>query len=266
VTGFFDFIRELTRLDVGVRDLVDITLVVVLFYLLLGAVKGTRAVSMLWGIFVLTLSYLAARRLDLITLAAVLREVLFYLPFAVIVLFQHEIRRILAVLGRTPLLRWTTALSPRQVLVSDIVLACETLVSHRYGALIVIEREEGLRTFVETGIPLDARLSYDLLVNLFVPGTPLHDGAAIVQGNRIAAAGCFLPLSLRADLSTQYGSRHRAALGLTEETDAVAVVVSEERGALTVAEGGRLHSDLAGRELRDLLMDFLVLRRSRGRR
>lgn len=265
MNGVFELLRELTRLNVGLLDLVDIALVVILFYLLLGAVKGTRAVSMLWGIFILAASYLVAKTLDLITLAAVLREVLFYLPFAVIVLFQHEIRRILAALGRTPLLSWASALSPRQILINDVVLACETLVSHRYGALIVIEREEGLRTFVETGIPLDARLSYDLLVNLFTPGTPLHDGAAIVQGGRIAAAGCFLPLSMRADLSTEYGSRHRAALGLSEETDAVAVVVSEERGALTIAEGGQLRADLSGRELRDLLIDLLLLKKS-GRR
>jgi diadenylate cyclase len=132
--------------------------------------------------------------------------------------------------------------------------------------MIVIERDVGLRTFVETGIPIDARLTYDLLVNLFTPGTPLHDGATVVQGNRIGAAGCFLPLSVRPDLSTTYGSRHRAALGISEETDAVAVVVSEERGALTVAEGGRLHADLDRRELRDLLLDLLLLGRTRRER
>ncbi len=266
MSAVFGFLRQFTQLEVGFRDLVDIALVAVVFYLLLTAVRGTRAVSMLWGIFILAGIFLAAQALDLITLTAVLREMLFYLPFVIIVLFQHEIRRILAAVGRTPLLRWTSALSPRQVLINDIVLACETLVSHRYGALIVIERDEGLRTFVETGIPLDARLSYDLLVNLFTPGTPLHDGAAVVQGGRIAAAGCFLPLSVRADLPTAYGSRHRAALGISEETDAVAVVVSEERGALTVAEGGRLHSDLDRRELRDLLLDLLLLGRWRGAR
>jgi diadenylate cyclase len=259
MSSVFAALRELTRLEVGFRDLIDIALVVVVFYLLLSAVRGTRAVSMLWGISILTAAYLGAQALDLITLAAVLREMLFYLPFVIIILFQHEIRRILAALGRTPLLRWTSALSPRQVLINDIVLACETLVGHRYGALIVLERDEGLRTFIETGLPLEARLSYDLLVNLFTPGTPLHDGAAIVQGNRIAAAGCFLPLSVRADLSTQYGSRHRAALGISEETDAVAVVVSEERGAFTVAEGGRLHPDLDRIELRDLLLELLLL-------
>jgi uncharacterized protein (TIGR00159 family) len=264
MSGVLATLRDLVALDVGIRDLVDIALVMVVFYLLLAAVKGTRALSMLWGILILTGIYYAAKAFDLITLAAILSKVLFYLPFAIIILFQHEIRRILAAVGRTRLLRWTASLSPRQVLINDIVLACETLRAHRYGALIVIERDEGLRPIVETGIPIDAQLSYDLMVNLFTPGTPLHDGAAVVQGGRIAAAGCFLPLSSRPDLSTEYGSRHRAALGITEETDAVVVVVSEERGALTVAEEGHLHPDLERTELRDLLMDLLVLRRSKA--
>ena len=254
--------RELTQIEVGMRDLVDILLVAVVFYLMLAALKGTRGMSMLWGILVLAASYFAARALDLITLTEILGNVLFYLPFAIIVVFQHEIRRILAAVGRTPLLRWAATLSPRQVLINDIVLACDTLVSRRYGALIVIERDEGLRTYVETGIPIDARLSYDLLVNLFTPGTPLHDGAAVVQGGRIAAASCFLPLSGRADLSTEYGSRHRAALGITEETDAVAVVVSEERGAMSVAVGGKLRGNLSRRELRDFLIELLHLGRA----
>lgn len=265
MNAIFDALRELTRLDVGIRDLVDIALVAVVFYVLLSVVRGTRAVSMLWGIFFLTVSYLVARALDLITLTTILREVLFYLPFVIIVLFHHEIRRILAAMGRTPLLRWASSLSPRQVMINDMVLACETLVARRYGALIVIERDEGLRTFVETGIPLDARLSYDLLVNVFTPGTPLHDGAVIVQGSRIAAASCFLPLSSRADLTSEHGSRHRAALGISEETDSVAVVVSEERGALSVAVGGTLRPNLDRRELRDLLFELLVLRHMEAR-
>jgi len=262
VSELFAAFREITQIEVGMHDLVDILLVAIVFYLMLTVLKGTRAMSMLWGILVLAGTYLAAQALDLITLTTILGNVLFYLPFAIIVVFQHEIRRILAAVGRTRLLRWAAALSPREVLINDIVLACDTLVSRRYGALIVIERDEGLRTFVETGIPIDARLSYDLLVNIFTPGTPLHDGAAIVQGGRIAAASCFLPLSGRADLSTEYGSRHRAALGLAEETDAVAVVVSEERGAIGVAVGGKLRSNLSRHELRDLLLELLHLGRA----
>lgn len=264
MSGVATMLRDLIAVDVGVRDLVDIALVALVFYLLLAAVKGTRALSILWGILILAGIYFAARAADLITLASILSKVLFYLPFAIIILFQHEIRRILAAVGRTRLLRWTAGLSPRQVLINDIVLACETLMSHRYGALIVIERDEGLRSIVETGIAIDAQLSYDLLVNLFTPGTPLHDGAAVVQGGRITAAGCFLPLSSRPDLSSEYGSRHRAALGISEETDAVVVVVSEERAALTVAVEGHLRPDLERTELRDLLMELLVLGRSKA--
>ncbi len=259
MSGILGILREITQTEVGVRDLVDITLVAILFYLLLSVVRGTRAASMLWGIFVLAAMYAAASALDLIALATILREVLFYLPFAIVVVFQHEIRHILSAIGRTPLLRWTSTLSPRQVLVNDVVLACDSLVVRRYGALIVIERDEALRTFVETGIALDAQLSYDLLVNIFTPGTPLHDGAAIVQGHRITAAGCFMPLSSRSDLSSEFGSRHRAGLGISEETDAIAVIVSEERGAISVAEGGRLHGELDRRGLRDLLIELLLL-------
>ena len=194
MSAVLELLRDLVQLEIGVRDLVDVLLVTVVFYLLLAAIRGTRAVPMLWGILVLAGTFFAARALDLITLSVILSKALFYLPFVVIVLFQHEIRRILAGMGRTRLWRWAATLSPRQVLVNDIVLACDTLAARRYGALVVIERGEGLRTYAETGIPLDAQLSYDLLVNVFTPGTPLHDGAAIVQGNRIAAAGCFLPL------------------------------------------------------------------------
>lgn len=265
MSGALSALQHLLPIQIGVRDLVDIALVTLTFYLVLVAVRGTRAGSMLWGIFILALGTVLARVLDLITLSAMLREIIFYLPFAIIVLFQSDLRRILAALGRMPVLRWASQLSAREVLVNDIVLACETLVSRRYGALIVIERGEGLRTVIDTGIALDARVSYDLLVNIFTPGTPLHDGAAVVQGNRVAGAGCFLPLSGRADLSTEYGSRHRAALGIAEETDAVAVVVSEERGALAVAEGGRLHTELEPRSLRYLLIELLLLGHTEAR-
>ena len=262
MSALVDALRTLTQLEVGMLDLVDILLVAILFYLLLVVVKGTRATSVLWGLLVIGAAYLAATWADLITLATVLRQMLFYLPLVIIVVFQHEIRRILAAVGRTPALRFLGGLSPRQVMISDIVLACETLVARRYGALIVLERDEGLREVVDTGVALDAALSYDLLVNLFTPGTPLHDGAVVIQGNRVAAASCFLPLSGRSDLSTEYGSRHRAALGITEETDAIAVVVSEERGALALTEGGRLHGALDGTRLRDLLLELLLFGRS----
>jgi len=266
VRELFSGLSGVLPVAVGLRDLADILLVAWLFYLLLRALQGRRALAMLWGILVLVGGYLAAEAADLITLAAILGQVLFYLPLAVIVLFQQDLRRILSAVGQTPFVRLFAASSSRQVLVNDLVLACRTLRARRYGALIVIERGEGLRTFAETGIPLDALCTYDLLVNLFTPGTPLHDGAAIVQGRRIVAAGCFLPLTLQANLSSELGSRHRAALGISEETDAVAIVVSEERGEVSVAVEGVLHRDLEERALRDLLLKLLYLgqREARG--
>jgi len=258
MSGLLAGLRGLLPVAVGLRDLADILLVAWLFYWLLRALQGRRALATLWGILVLVAGYLAAQAADLITLAAILGQVLFYLPLAVIVLFQQDLRRILAAVGQTPLVRFFAS-SSRQVLVNDLVLACRTLRARRYGALIVIERGEGLRSFAETGIPLDALCTYDLLVNLFTPGTPLHDGAAILQGRRIVAAGCFLPLTLQANLSSELGSRHRAALGISDETDAVAIVVSEERGEVSVAVDGQLHRDLEEPALRDLLLKLLYL-------
>ncbi|MGC8915524.1 MAG: diadenylate cyclase CdaA [Thermoanaerobaculum sp.] len=252
--------------ELGLRDLADIFLVAMLFYFLLTALRGRRALAMLWGILVLVGAYLAAQAADLITLAAILGHVLFYLPLAVIVLFQQDIRRILAAVGQAPLVRFFSSTPTRQVLVNDLVLACRTLRARRYGALMVVERAEGLRSYAETGIPLEAVCTYDLLVNLFTPGTPLHDGAVIIQGSRIQAAGCFLPLTLQPNVSSELGSRHRAALGISEETDAVAIVVSEERGEVSVAVGGVLHRDLEERELRDLLVKLLYLGRREGER
>lgn len=250
--------------DVGLKDLADILLVAMLFYFLLRALRGRRALAMLWGILILVVGYLAAQAADLITLAAILGQVLFYLPLAVIVLFQQDIRRILAAVGQAPLIRLFSSAPTRQVLVNDLVLACRTLRARRYGALIVIERAEGLRSYAETGIPLEALCTYDLLVNLFTPGTPLHDGAVIIQGGKIQAAGCFLPLTLQPNVSSELGSRHRAALGISEETDAVAVVVSEERGEVSVAVGGHLHRDLEEKDLRDLLVKLLYLGQREG--
>ena len=167
---------------------------------------------------------------------------LIVLPFAIIVLFQHEIRRALADFGRNPLVRFGRQERIESSL-QEIVLAATTLSSRRIGALIVIERLQGLRNYVENGIRLDAVVSYDLLLTIFNPDTPLHDGAVIVQDDRIAAAACFLPLTSNPELSKGYGTRHRAALGITEETDAVAVVVSEETGRISVAVDGELHDD-----------------------
>jgi diadenylate cyclase len=239
------------------RDALDIFFVAVVIYNLLLLIRGTRAVQMLGGIVFVGLIYFMAQLAELPTLQDILENLLIVLPFAIIVLFQQEIRRALANFGRNPL--W--GLTKQQKVVSsfgDIVLAATTLSAQRVGALIVIERLQGLRNYVENGIELDATISYDLIINIFTPDTPLHDGAVIVQDDRIAAAACFLPLTGNPVLSKEFGTRHRAALGITEETDAVAVVVSEESGIISVAFDGELIRDLDGKSLRNMLYQYLI--------
>lgn len=239
------------------RDAVDVLAVAIIIYNLLLLIRGTRAVQILLGLVFLGAVYYIAVLAELPTLQQILENLLIVLPFAVIVLFQAEIRRALANFGRNPL--WGLAKQQKAVAsFGDIVLAVTTLSTRRIGALIVIERLQGLRNFIENGIALDANISYDLLINVFVPDTPLHDGAVIVQDDRLAAGACFLPLSTNPELSKELGTRHRAALGITEETDAVAVVVSEETGVISVAFEGELHRDLDSKSLRNALYKYLL--------
>ena len=234
------------------RDAVDILIVAFVVYFLLRLIRGTRAVQMVFGLIAILVVYWISVILKLVALRTVLSALIFYLPFAIIVLFSQELRRALAAFGRTPFFSLFSGYHTEET-VSDLVLAATSLSNRKVGALIVLERREGLKTYIETGVPIDAVLSYDLLVNLFSPGTPLHDGAVIVSRERIAAAACFLPLSLKEGLSKRFGTRHRAAIGVTEETDALAIVVSEERGTISLARDGQLVEDLDGKSLRDLL-------------
>jgi uncharacterized protein (TIGR00159 family) len=248
--------RELAELLTW-HDFLDIAVVTVLLYNLLLLIRGTRAVQILMGLLAVVGVYQVAKLARLRTLEAVIESFFIFLPFAIIVLFQDQIRRALANLGRNPLVGpW--AKQPVDPIYNEVVLAAATLASRRIGALIVIERQEGLRNFIENGIRIDAVVSYDLLVNLFTPETPLHDGAVIVQGSRVAAAACFLPLSTEPALSRELGTRHRAALGITEETDAVAVVVSEETGRISLAVRGRIDQGLDSKSLRAALHRHLA--------
>jgi diadenylate cyclase len=229
----------------------DIILVALLIYQVLVMIRGTRAVPMLVGLTVLAILFYFAQIGELTTLNWVVSRVLPYVVFALIVVFQSEIRHVLTDLGRR--LTFLGGSNNEGDSYDDIVLAANLFSQHQTGALIVIEREIGLRTHIESGVPLDARLSYDLLATIFRPSAPLHDGAVIVQKDRIAAAACFLPLSMNPLLSTQLGTRHRAGIGITEETDAIAVICSEETGAISVAIGGRIERDLSVEQLRDRL-------------
>ena len=244
-------VGSLSHLTVTWRDVLDILFVAILVYSLLRLIRGTRAVQMVLGIVTAFLIYEIAVFARLTALRTVLQAVVFYLPLVVIVVFAQELRRALAAFGRNPLFAWVSGYHAEET-ISDIVLAVTSLSARRVGALIVFERREGLKNYIENGVPVDSAVSYDLLVTIFAPGTALHDGAVIISGERVAAAACFLPLSLREDL--RLGTRHRAAIGITEETDALAVVVSEERGAISVARDGELVEDLDGKGLRDLLL------------
>ena len=230
---------------------VDILLVALLIYQVLVMIRGTRAVPMLVGLVVVAVTFYFARIGELTTLNWVVSRVLPYVVFALIVVFQSEIRHLLADVGRR--LTFLSAGSSDTDAYDDIVLAANLFSQHQTGALIVIEREIGLRTHIESGVPLDARLSYDLLATIFRPSAPLHDGAVIVQKDRVAAAACFLPLSMNPLLSTQLGTRHRAGIGITEETDAIAVICSEETGAISFAIGGTIEKDLTVDQLRERL-------------
>ena len=230
--------------------LLDILLVAFLIYQLLLLIRGTRAVHILLGVFILAFGYFLTRPgwLPMPTVHRILGYMAVAVPFAVVVLFQNQIRQALAQFGKNPLAAFITRRSQGD-LVDEVTLAAASLASKRVGALIVIEREMGLRAFYETGIALDAIVSYDLLMNIFVKDSPLHDGAAVIAGGRIKAASCFLPLTLNPSLSRSYGTRHRAAAGITQESDALAIVVSEERGIISVAENGDIVEDLDAQTL-----------------
>ena len=239
-------------------DVLDILLVAFIIYQLLQFLRGTHAVQMALGAFVLVVLYWTSILANLQTMNWLLRTFLPFLVFGIIVVFQSEIRKVLAHLGKTPVpFLGLVSARRKEEAVDEVVLAATTLASKRTGAIIVVERDMGLRSYIETGIALDALITYDLLISIFNPETPLHDGAVIIQGNRVAAAACFLPLTVNPELSRTLGSRHRAAIGLSEDTDALAVVVSEETGMISLVQGGRIRRELDGRQLKQALVESL---------
>jgi len=230
----------------------DIVVVAVIIYQLLVFIKGTRAVQMALGLALIVVFFYFSRWIALETVSWMLTNILPYFVFVIIVIFQHEIRRALVRFGQAPLFGGFSTIN-RNEFYDEIVLAVRTLTTNQTGALIVIERDIGLKTYIESGIALDAALSYDLLVSIFNPSVPLHDGAVIIQNRRIAAGACFLPLTVKPRLSKELGTRHRAAIGVTEETDAVAIVVSEETGAISFAHDGEMERYLDPDTLRQRL-------------
>jgi diadenylate cyclase len=250
-----EFIFSL-KSSIRLSDLLDILIVAFIVYRALLLIKGTRAMQMVTGLGILGLGFFISSALEFSTTHWLLSHFFDYLILIVIVLFQDDLRRALAHVGKNPFFSSASEEEGRQR-VEEIVRASMRLAKERIGALIVLERETGLKNFIDTGSNLDARVKSELLYSIFVKNSPVHDGAVIVTGERIAAAGCFLPLSKDPNIDKRFGSRHRAALGLTEDTDAVVVVVSEEVGAVHLVRDGRITVNLNEQELRQSLMSVL---------
>jgi diadenylate cyclase len=247
---------------IGWWDLADIVVVSFLVYELLKLIRGTRAVQMALGGGVLIALLYGSQWARLETANWLIRNMFGYVVFAVIVLFQADIRRALAHLGRAPFFRYFAKAESAEESIEELVVAASMLASQRIGAIVAIERQIGLRNYIDGGIPLDAVMTYDLIVSIFQPTSPLHDGAVIVQDDRIAAAACFLPLTVNPKLSKELGSRHRAAIGLTEENDAIAIVVSEETGRIAIVVDGQIERGLDADGLRGRLRTLVLRRRT----
>ncbi|HBT48018.1 MAG TPA: TIGR00159 family protein [Peptococcaceae bacterium] len=249
------------------RLIVDIAIVSYVIYRFLLLIRGTRAVQLLKGLAMLVVASVVAEKLQLTVINWILTQLRLVIVVALPVVFQPELRRALEQLGRGKFFaRPFNLLGTEDMakVINEVVRAVQVLAKGKTGALIVMERETGLNDYIETGIRVDGVISAELLINFFVPLTPFHDGAAIIRGDRVVAAGCFLPLSDSPYLSKQLGTRHRAALGLSEISDAVVIVVSEETGAVSVAEGGKLTRFLDEKNLRELLQNLLLPQSNHG--
>lgn len=261
MTELFDIFEGLRWLF----DLVDILLVAFIIYRIILLIKGTRAVQMLLGLAVVFLVYLASRVFGLYTLHWLLDSFLSSIILVIIVIFQSDIRRALIHFGKNPFFTDDSYRDEDEVL-DEIVKACTSMAKKQVGALIVLERETGLNDFLEVGVELDAKVSSDLIVSIFLPYSPIHDGAVVIRKGRIARAGCFLPLTQNPDISKQLGTRHRAAIGLTELVDAAVIVISEETGRIAVAVGGKMTRELDAAALRRVLKRLLDSNRTRERK
>lgn len=242
--------------QIALSDLLDIAAVSVVLYWILLLIRGTRALQMVFGLVVLGGGYYLAQVAELNTFEWILENFLGSLVIVIVILFQDEIRRALALVGTNPLTG--TSLSEQRHLIDELVKTANALSSKRIGALIVVERNIGLKNYIEKGTRIEAVVSKDLLLSIFMPFSPIHDGAVIISRGRVAAAQCFLPLTVNPRLEKVLGTRHRAALGLTEETDAVVIIISEETGKVSAACEGKLYSRLETDELKRMLGKLLA--------
>ncbi len=241
-------------------DVLDMALVAFLVYRILLLIKGTRAMQMLTGLGILGIGYFVSSTFELFTTHWLLAYFFDYLILIVIVLFQDDLRRALTHVGKNPFFS-SAAEEEEREMVDEIARAAIRLAREKIGALLVIERETGLKNFIDTGSHLDSKVKSELLYSIFHPDSPIHDGAVIITEARIAAAGCFLPLSKDPNIDKRYGTRHRAALGLTEDSDAIVVLVSEEAGAAHLVKNGKITTNLTESELRESLVALLDLYR-----
>ena len=238
------------------QDAVDIGIVAFLLYSLIELIRGTRAARMLIGLGVIVLIYLSSRLFGLYTLDWILANLLSSVLLVIVIIFQHDIRRVLVQVGSRPFFGMDHRLAGQDL--EEIIRAVVIMASRRIGGLIVFERETGLNEFTEGGTSLDAEISKELILSVFVSASPIHDGALIVRKSRITAAACFLPLTTNPNVSKTLGTRHRAAIGITEESDAVVIAVSEEDGGLSLVVDGRITRDLDAGTLRSTLQKLLV--------
>jgi diadenylate cyclase len=253
---------ELLRQHRWILDILDISVMSLILYRLLLIIKGTKAAQMLIGLGLLLVASIASRYLELFTIDWLVQSFWAQIVIAIIVLFQPEIRRTLAQMGEAQFFPTLTSAEELKSL-EEIVRATVSLSNRKVGALIVIERDTSLKDYVEVGTLLDAKISKELLLSVFHPTSPIHDGAVIVKGNKIVAAGCFLPITLNSEAGRSLGTRHRAGLGLTEETDAVALIISEETGDISMVLDGRLESKFEMGTLRDKLTDIFTAKKGK---
>jgi diadenylate cyclase len=239
------------------QDICDIAFVSIIVYRILLIIKGTKAARMLAGVGILIIVSFFSRYFQFYTMDWLISSFWAQIVIILIILFQPEIRKALAKMGESPFLKGFSMAEELKSL-EEIVRAAISLANRKIGALIVLEREVSLQEYVEIGTPLDAKVSKELLLSIFHPTSPMHDGAIVIRGNRVVSAGCFLPITLGTDISRSFGTRHRAGIGITEDTDAVAVIVSEENGAISLAIGGRLETHIDMGTLRDLLTDLFT--------
>ena len=238
-------------------DILDILFVAFIIYRIILLIKGTRAVQMLIGLVVVLGLYIVSFRIGFFTLHWILNNFIASMILVIIVIFQDDIRRALMRVGRNPFMTSSGDKLEQVKMIEEVVRASMTLVEKKIGALIVFERKTGLSNYIEKGILLDANVQKEMIVSIFLPTSPLHDGAIIIQEGRIAAAGCLLPLDTNIEISSTFGTRHRCALSLGKETDAVVVIVSEERGVISLAGEGTMRLNLTEQALRDTLLKLL---------